>query len=205
MELKINGDIWSLMDIRKQIEQSTEDIDLYIDSPGGAALEGLQTANCIANAKCKVKAHVRCLAASAAAIIALACDSVEIDKNSLLMLHNCWTVSIGSKTQLRNDADGMEAIDTVMHNIISEHCKDMSILDEIEKGDLFLTGEEAADMFDHVTLVEIPKKEGLAAFAPLVGLVKENRELRQKVEETQSKAYVVPEKLKNLMDKAERV
>ena len=153
--------------MRERIENATEDVVLHINSPGGYAFEGLETAHCIANAKCKVTGRVGFLAASAAAIIALACDAVEIDKNSLLMLHNCWTISIGSKTQLRSDADGMEAIDKVMHNIIDEHCDNGDIFDALEKGDVYLTGEEAAATFDHVSLVATKRKDGMAAEAPL--------------------------------------
>lgn len=208
MELKLSGEIFDLADIRQTIEEAQEDVELYIDSPGGDAFEGLETAHCISNAKCKVTAHVGFMAASAAAIIALACDAVEISKNSLLMLHNCWGISIGNKDQLRNDADGMEAIDKVMHNIVSEHCQDDSILGKIDAGDLFLTGEDAAAMFDHVTVVSAPVKEGIAAMAPLADLVRENRALRQQLMEKpkeESAPYVVTDALKALMDKAERV
>ena len=208
MELKLSGEIFDLADIRQTIEEAQEDVELYIDSPGGDAFEGLETAHCISNAKCKVTAHVGFMAASAAAIIALACDAVEISKNSLLMLHNCWGISIGNKDQLRNDADGMEAIDKVMHNIVSEHCQDDSILGKIDAGDLFLTGEDAAAMFDHVTVVSAPAKEGIAAMAPLADLVRENRALRQQLMEKpkeESAPYVVTDALKALMDKAERV
>ncbi len=208
MELKLSGEIFDLADIRQTIEEAQEDVELYIDSPGGDAFEGLETAHCISNAKCKVTAHVGFMAASAAAIIALACDAVEISKNSLLMLHNCWGISIGNKDQLRNDADGMEAIDKVMHSIISEHCQDDSLLVKIDAGDLFLTGEDAADMFDHVTVVSAPAKEGIAAMGPLADLVRENRALRQQLMEKpkrESAPYVVTDALKALMDKAERV
>ena len=206
MDLFINGVIYDLAALRYQLENAAEDVVLHIDSPGGDAFEGLKTAHCIANAKCKVTARVGFLAASAAAIIALACDAVEIDKNSLLMLHNCWTISVGSKTQLRSDADGMEAIDKVMHNIIDEHCDDGSIFDAIEKGDVYLTGDEAVATFDHVTLVATKKKDGIAAEAPLVNLVQENRELKKQVESLKREnAYVVPENLQVLMERTKGV
>lgn len=201
MDLFINGVIYDLAALRYQIKNAAEDVVLHIGSPGGDAFEGLETAHCIANAKCKVTARVGFLAASAAAIIALACDVVEIDKNSLLMLHNCWMTSTGSKTQLRNDADGMEAIDTVMHNIIDEHCANGAIFDAIEKGDVYLTAEEAVATFDHVSLVATKSKDGMAAEAPLVNLVQENRELRKQVEDLRGKnVYTVPENLQALME-----
>ncbi len=214
MELHINGEICDLSEIRQAIEGAGENVDLYLESPGGDAFEGLQTAHCITNAKCKVTAHVGFMVASAAAIIALACDAVEIGKNSLLMLHNCWGLSVGDKAQLRNDADCMEAIDKVMHTIISEHCKEEGLLARIDEGDLFLTGEDVAELFDHVTVVSAPAKEGIAALASLAELVRENRKLRQQMEamnkpqsepQDEPAPYVVAEALQALMDKAERV
>lgn len=206
MELSITGTIDDAEGIVAAIANASEDIDLMIDSPGGSAMAGLEIAHCIAKTQHKVTAHVQCLAASAAAIIALSCDSVEIDKNSLMMLHNCWTITMGNKEQLRNDADGMEAIDKVMHNIVDEHCTDDTLLARMNAGDLYLTGEEAASAFDHVTLVDIPHKEGLSAVASLVGIVTENRELKKALKEANaSKNYEVPDKLKSLIEKAERV
>ena len=206
MELSIMGVIDYAEEIVAAITNANEDIDLVIDSPGGSAMAGLEIAHCIAKSKHKVTAHVQCMAASAAAIIALSCDSVEIDKNSLMMLHNCWTITMGNKDQLRNDADGMEAIDKVMHNIIDEHCKDDTLLSRIDAGDLYLTGEEMVSAFDHVTLVDIPPKEGLSAVASLADIVRENKELKKALEESKARnGYVVSDSLKGLMEKAERV
>lgn len=206
MKLAITGTIDYAEEILAAITNANEDIDLIIDSPGGSAMAGLEIAHCIAKTQHKVTAHVQCLAASAAAIIALSCDSVEIDKNSLMMLHNCWTITMGNKDQLRNDADGMEAIDKVMHNIIDEHCKDDTLLSRIDAGDLYLTGEEVASSFDHVTLVDIPPKEGLSAVASLVDVIRENRALKKALQkEKTGKKYKVSDELKGLIAKAERV
>ena len=56
MDLFITGIIHDLSTLRERIENATEDVVLHIDSPGGEAFEGLETAHCIANAKCKVTA-----------------------------------------------------------------------------------------------------------------------------------------------------
>ena len=93
-----------------------------------------------------------------------------------------------------------------MHNIIDEHCDNGDIFDAIEKGDVYLTGDEAAATFDHVTLVATKRKDGMAAEAPLVNLVQENRELKRQVEDLRSKnVYTVPENLQALMEQAKGV
>lgn len=71
---------------------------------------------------------------------------------------------------------------------------------------MYLTGDEAASTFDHVSLVVTKRKDGMAAEAPLVNLVQENRELRKQVEDLRSKnVYTVPENLQALMEQAKGV
>ena len=139
--------------------------------------------NAIQKSKVQVTAHVEVMAASIAGVIALACDKIEIDKNSLVMLHNCWTVSSGNKKALEQDIKAMEAIDNILHNIISENSTDETLIAQIEEGDVWLTGEEVAEIFTNAELIEIKKDYALCAYSSLVNLVKENKKLKAEQEE----------------------
>lgn len=183
MEIKLTGEIYDTKDVVKAIQAATEDIDLYINSPGGDVFAGLNVVNAIQKSKAKVTAHVEVMAASIAGVIALACDTVEIDKNSLVMLHNCWTVSSGNKKALEQDIKAMEAIDNILHNIIAENATDDTLIAQIEEGDVWLTGEEVADIFTNAELIEIKKDYALCAYSSLVNLVKENKKLKAEQEE----------------------
>ena len=231
MKINIFGEIWDLQEQCAALKGATEDVELVVNSPGGDVFNGFQLVNAIQNCPHKVTAKVEVMAASIAAVIALACDSVEIDKNSLLMLHNCWTVAIGNKEELQQEVDAMTAIDTIIHNIIKEHCYDDTIGERMDKGDVWLAGADAAELFDHCELVEKEEKHELAACASLVKLVKyanmldkeeevpaeepeavpeeheaEPEEEEQKEEEPEKKAeYVVPEGLKALLDEAAKL
>ena len=181
MEIRITGEINDTENIVKLIESAVADIDLYINSPGGDVFAGLNVVNAIQKSKVQVTAHVEVMAASIAGVIALACDKVEIDKNSLIMLHNCWTVSSGNKKALEQDIKAMEAIDNILHNIISENSTDLNA--QIEEGDVWLTGEEVAEIFTNAELIEIKKDYALCAYSSLVNLVKENKKLKSEQEE----------------------
>nr|DAE10736.1 MAG TPA: putative ATP dependent Clp protease [Myoviridae sp. ctQve5] len=182
MELRITGEIINTEETVKAIQTSTEDIDLYINSPGGEVFAGLNVVNAIQKSKVQVTAHVEVMAASIAGVIALACDKIEIDKNSLVMLHNCWTVSSGNKKALEQDIKAMEAIDNILHNIISENSTDETLISQIEEGDVWLTGEEVAGIFTNAELIEIKKDYALCAYSSLVNLVKENKKLKSEQE-----------------------
>lgn len=185
MEIKLTGEIFDTKDVVKAIQAATEDIDLYINSPGGDVFAGLNVVNAIQKSKVKVTAHVEVMAASIAGVIALACDTIEIDKNSLVMLHNCWTVSSGNKKALEQDIKAMEAVDNILHNIITENATDGTLIEQIEEGDVWLTGEEVADIFTNAELIEIKKDYALCAYSSLVNLVKENKKLKAEQEETE--------------------
>lgn len=183
MEIRITGEINDTENIVKLIESAAMDIDLYINSPGGDVFAGLNVVNAIQKAKVQVTAHVEVMAASIAGVIALACDKIEIDKNSLIMLHNCWTISSGNKKALEQDIKAMEAIDNILHNIISENSTDETLIAQIEEGDVWLTGEEVADIFTNAELIEIKKDYALCAYSSLANLVKENKKLKAEKEE----------------------
>ena len=227
--IKITGEVWDLQEQCAAVINANEDVELVINSPGGDVFNGLQMVHAIQDCHYKVTAKIEVMAASIAAVIALACDAVQIDKNSLLMLHNCWTFTAGNKEELQQEIDAMAAIDTIIHNIVEEHCYDDSIGEKMDNGDVWLTGEDAAELFDIVELVEKERHE-LAACASLVKLVKLSNMLNkteeekpeeeepqeepaeapeeepapdeEEPEEEKKAEYVVPEGLKALLDEA---
>ena len=197
MEIQLTGEIFDTEETVKAIQTATEDIDLYINSPGGDVFAGLNVVNAIQKAKVQVTAHVEVMAASIAGVIALACGKIEIDKNSLIMLHNCWTVSSGNKKALEQDIKAMEAIDNILHNIISENSTDDTLIAQIEDGDVWLTGEEVAEIFTNAELVDLKKDYALCAYSSLVNLVKENKKLKAEKEETKKETEEQTEEQKD--------
>lgn len=194
MEIKLTGEIFDTKDVVKAIQAATEDIDLYINSPGGDVFAGLNVVNAIQKSKVQVTAHVEVMAASIAGVIALACDKIEIDKNSLVMLHNCWTVSSGNKKALEQDIKAMDAVDNILHNIITENATDDTLIEQIEEGDVWLTGEEVAEIFTNAELIEIKKDYALCAYSSLVNLVKENKKLKAEQEDPEEEEKPEEEK-----------
>lgn len=77
-----------------------ENINLYINSPGGSVFAAVAIANTLKNHKAKVTAYIDGLAASAATIITSACDVVKMPKNALFMIHNPLTWAYGNKQEL---------------------------------------------------------------------------------------------------------
>ena len=159
------------------IQGAAEDYSLDINSPGGDVFAGLTIVNAIQNSGHKATANVHVMAASIAAIIALACDEVVVDENSVVMLHNCWTVADGNKEELQNAVEAMKRIDAIQRNILAAHCRDIDkISAAMDAGDFWMTADEAAEYFDNVVVKKVERPEGsLAAVGSLCDLVVKSR------------------------------
>lgn len=199
---QIIGSVFDTTDLVENFKTFDDDVELTINSPGGGVMAGLQLCRAIQDHGHTVTAKVKVMAASIAGVIALACDRVEIDKNSLLMFHNCWTFAEGNKEDLENKVEAMKAIDAILHNYIKEHCNKAEEIEErLNKGDVWLTGEEAAEMFENVELVEAPAKEGVQNdCASLVDLLRGYRaHLENKNKPAPEPPYVLSSEMEALL------
>jgi len=87
-----------------------EQINLYVNSPGGSVFEGITIGNMLKRHNARVVAHVDALAASIASVIIMSADEIRMPSNSMLMIHNPWTLAIGNSVELRKQADDLDRI-----------------------------------------------------------------------------------------------
>lgn len=90
------------------------DITVNINSPGGDMFEGIAIYNLLRQYTGKVHINVIGLAASAASIIAMAGDTVQMSPASFLMIHNCWVWASGNRYDLAAAAAQLQAFDDAM-------------------------------------------------------------------------------------------
>ena len=121
-ELHFYGEIadtsWSKDDVTPRKVQddlnamnAAKDVDIFINSPGGDVFAGLAIYNMIKRLNKPTTVHVDGLAASAASVIAMAGDKIIMPKNSVMMIHNAWTLALGNKEEIRETADKLERVD----------------------------------------------------------------------------------------------
>lgn len=83
-----------------------EDIDLYINSGGGAVFAGSEIYTNLRNHTSKVNVYITGLAASAASVIAMAGDKIAMSPTAQIMIHNASLVAGGDKNDI-NSALGL--------------------------------------------------------------------------------------------------
>ncbi|KAB2743550.1 head maturation protease, ClpP-related [Brucella anthropi] len=88
-----------------------KDVTVSINSPGGDYFEGLAIYNLLRDHPAKVTVKIVGIAASAASVIAMAADDVQIARAGFIMIHNTWVVGAGDRHALRDIADWLEPFD----------------------------------------------------------------------------------------------
>ena len=86
------------------------EITVRINSPGGDVFDGFAIYNLLAQHPAKINVKVDGWAASAASVIAMAGDTIEMAANALMMIHNPWTMAIGDSVSMRKSADLLDQI-----------------------------------------------------------------------------------------------
>jgi ATP-dependent Clp protease protease subunit len=95
------------------------DQEVFVDlnSPGGDFFEGVAIYNALRAHPKKVTVRILGLAASAASVIAMAGDEIQIGKAGFLMVHNAWVVAVGNRHDLAEAARTMEPFDDAMATV----------------------------------------------------------------------------------------
>lgn len=88
-----------------------EEIDVVINSNGGDVFQGIAIGNLLKANKAKINVIINGIAASAASIIAMAGDTIQIYSNAQLMIHRASTWEEGNVDDFRRIADQLESID----------------------------------------------------------------------------------------------
>ncbi|PTA87462.1 peptidase S14 [Kosakonia sp. H7A] len=122
------------------------DVTVNINSPGGDMFEGLAIYNLLREYEGKVTVKVLGLAASAASIIAMAGDEVQIGRGAFLMIHNCWVVAMGNRHDLEKIATEMAPFDKAMADIYSARSGLKAVdIESMMDGETYIGGSEAVD------------------------------------------------------------
>lgn len=93
------------------------DVTVNINSPGGDMFEGLAIFNLLAEHPASVHVRIMGWAASAASIIAMAGDTIEMGVGSFMMIHNCWGMVVGNQSDMRDAAETFAQFDAGLTDV----------------------------------------------------------------------------------------
>lgn len=121
-------------------------VTVNVNSPGGDMFEGLAIYNLLREHKGDVTVKVLGMAASAASIIAMAGDTVQIARSAFFMVHNSWVIAAGNRNDLRETADWLEPFDAAMADIYAARTgADMKAIGKLMDAESWIGGSAAIE------------------------------------------------------------
>ncbi|KZK80893.1 ATP-dependent Clp protease proteolytic subunit [Pseudovibrio sp. Ad46] len=123
-----------------------KDVVVSINSPGGDFFEGLAIYNLLREHKAKVTVKVLGLAASAASVIAMAADEIQIGRAAFLMIHNTWVCACGDRHAFLEVADWLKPFDDAAVSIYHARTKisEKELSNQLDK-ETWINGESAVE------------------------------------------------------------
>ncbi len=146
----------------------SETIHLRINSPGGDVFEARAIKTALDQHKAKIITHIDGYAASAASIVALAGDEIEIAEGGFFMIHKAWGLAFGNSDDMLEVAALFEKIDgTLVTDYQKKSGQEKAQIEEWMAAETWFTAAEAleAGFIDSIYEGEkIENKFDLSAF-----------------------------------------
>lgn len=121
-------------------------VTVNLNSPGGDMFEGLAIYNLLREHDGEVTIKVLGLAASAASVIAMAGDQVQIARAGFLMIHNAWVMAIGNRHDLADVAATLKPFDDAMASIYAARTgQDAKAMGKLMDAETWIGGEAAIE------------------------------------------------------------
>lgn len=137
-------------------------VDIYINSGGGDVFGALAICSVIARHLGSTRAHIDGIAASAASVIACACDSVEMPEYAQMMIHRPWTAVRGNTDDLLRACDMLDAAEDSIISIYRGKLSEGKTDEDLKAAlaaETWYTGSNVKDMFN----VEVTQSAAAAA------------------------------------------
>jgi len=123
-----------------------KNVTVNINSPGGSAIEGIAIYNLLRMHKGQVTVRILGMAASAASVIAMAGDEIQIARSAWLMVHNNFIAAYGNRNDFRDVADWLEPFDRAAADLYAERTGiEKDKIAELMDKETWIGGSDAVD------------------------------------------------------------
>ena len=141
-------------------------VTVVINSPGGDFFEGVTIYNQLRAHPAKVTVKIIGLAASAASVIAMAADEIQIAKLGFMMIHNTQWSAGGDRHIMYETGDIMKVFDEACAQMYAERCGEpVASIQAMMDKETWLGGEEVIKAGFADVIADFDLKEALPANA----------------------------------------
>jgi ATP-dependent Clp protease protease subunit len=138
-------DAMSIAEALDEIGDAT-DFDLRINSPGGVCDQAAAIYNLLREHSGKVTVKVDGIAASAASIVMMAGDEIEIAANARVMIHEAWCFMAGNKREMLKEVEVLQGYDdAAIATYVARTGGDEKQITEWIEAETWFTADEAVE------------------------------------------------------------
>ena len=144
-----NGSGFSVGDLSKALKsfQDASQILVRINSTGGSSSDGLGIYGILKAHPARIKVLVEGVAASSAAVVAMAGDEIVMRSNAMMMIHGASFMQGGNAAELQSQLDAVQRVNGLMAQVFMDRSRqpEQAIRAMLEK-DTWLTAEECKQL-----------------------------------------------------------
>jgi ATP-dependent Clp protease protease subunit len=146
---------------RDDLEAEEGDVTVWINSPGGNVFAAAEIYTMLRDYAGSVTVRIASLAASAASVIAMAGDRVQMSPTALLMIHDPSTIAMGNAKDMEK---AIETLNEVKESIINAYIAKTGLrhnkVAELMESETWMNAKKALDLgFCDEILYEAKKEE----------------------------------------------
>ena len=132
--------------VEDALDDSDEDVEVDIASGGGSVFAASEIYTMLKNYAGKVTVNIQGLAASAASVIAMAGDMVNMSPTSQMMIHKASTISQGNADDLAHDSKMMDVADqSIVNAYEAKTGMDRDDILQLMANETWMTAQDAVD------------------------------------------------------------
>lgn len=129
---------------REELEEDTGDVTVWINSPGGNVFAAAEIYTMLKEYAGQVTVRIASIAASAASVIAMAGDRVEMSPTALLMIHDPSTIAMGNARDMEQAIATLNAVkDSILNAYTLKTGLRKSKISEMMENETWLDAKEA--------------------------------------------------------------
>lgn len=122
-------------------------INVRINSYGGSVHDGIAIYNTLKKNHARVTVDIDGIAASIASVIAMAGDEINIAANGFMMIHDPWSIAMGTADDFRHEAELMDKIrDSLLDTYMLKASTTRDNISDMMSKETWLTAQEALDI-----------------------------------------------------------
>ena len=141
------GDEITPTDFRDELEAEEGDVTVWINSPGGNVFAAAEIYTMLKEHKGSITVRIASIAASAASVVAMAGDKVQMSPTALLMIHDPSTIAMGNTKDMEKAITTLNEVkESILNAYVAKSGQRRSKIAELMSEETWMNAKKAVEL-----------------------------------------------------------